>query len=83
MIKKGFIKNSLILTGFSLCMRISGVVFGMFIAAQVGAECMGLYQLTLSAFVFALTVATAGISVAVTRVLTVESGRGTRATSGR
>lgn len=67
-------KNSLVLTGFSLVMRVAGIAFSMYVAAGVGAEGMGLYQLTYSAFAFAVTMATAGISVAVTRVLTEEQG---------
>ena len=67
-------ENSLVLTGFSIAMRVAGIAFSMYVAAGVGAEGMGLYQLTYSAFTFAVTLATAGISVAVTRVLTEEQG---------
>lgn len=72
--KTSIIKNALTLTGFSVVMRISGIAFSMYVSASVGAEGMGLYQLTFSAFALAVTVATAGISVAVTRVLTEEQG---------
>lgn len=72
--KTSLMKNSLVLTGFSLAMRIAGIAFSMYVAAGVGAEGMGLYQLTYSAFTLAVTMATAGISVAVTRVLTEEQG---------
>lgn len=72
--KTSIMKNSLVLTGFSIAMRVAGIAFSMYVAAGVGAEGMGLYQLTYSAFTFAVTLATAGISVAVTRVLTEEQG---------
>lgn len=72
--RRNIITNSLILTGFSIAMRVSGILFSMYIASGIGAEGMGLYQLTYSAFAFGVTAATAGISVAVTRVLTEEQG---------
>ena len=59
-------------------MRVAGIAFSMYVAAGVGAEGMGLYQLTYSAFTLAVTMATAGISVAVTRVLTEEQGMNRR-----
>ena len=65
--KTSLMKNSLVLTGFSLAMRIAGIAFSMYVAAGVGAEGMGLYQLTYSAFTLAVTMATAGISVAMLR----------------
>ena len=76
--KTSIIKNSLVLTGFSIAMRVAGIAFSMYVAAGVGAEGMGLYQLTYSAFTLAVTMATAGISVAVTRVLTEEQGMNRR-----
>ena len=76
--KPSIIKNSLVLTGFSIAMRVAGIAFSMYVAAGVGAEGMGLYQLTYSAFALAVTMATAGISVAVTRVLTEEQGMNRR-----
>ena len=78
MVKTSILKNALILTAFSLLMRLSGIAFSKYISAGVGAEGMGLYQLTWSAFGLAVTAATAGISVAVTRVLTEEQGMGRR-----
>ncbi|MBE6935050.1 MAG: hypothetical protein E7458_00960 [Ruminococcaceae bacterium] len=80
--KRSIVKNSLILTGFSLAMRVSGILFSMYVATGIGAEGMGLYQLTYSAFAFGVTAATAGISVAVTRVLTEEQGRGRQGSEG-
>ncbi len=78
--QSSILKNAFVLTGFSVAMRIAGIAFSMYVAASVGAEGMGLYQLTYSAYALAITVATAGISVAVTRVITEEQGMGRRGT---
>jgi stage V sporulation protein B len=76
--KYSLMKNSLVLTGFSVAMRVAGIAFSMYVSAAIGAEGMGLYQLTYSAFALGVTMATAGISVAVTRVLTEEQGMNRR-----
>lgn len=76
-----FIKNAAILTASSLILRFAGIVFKIWLAAAVGAEGIGLYQLVFSVYVLAATFATSGISTAVTRLvadeLAIGSARGT------
>lgn len=48
-------------------MRIVGVAFNVYISNRIGAEAMGLYSLITSVWGFALTLATSGINLAVTR----------------
>ena len=76
-----FIKNAAILTASSLILRFAGIIFKIWLAAAVGAEGIGLYQLVFSVYVLAATFATSGISTAVTRLvadeLAIGSARGT------
>lgn len=71
-----FLKNTVILTGASLVLRGIGMVFRVYLAAQIGAQGMGLYQLITTVYNLALTIATAGISVAATRMITEEIALG-------
>lgn len=75
---KRILRDAVILTVFSLIMRVSAIAFSMFLSSHIGAQGVGLNQLVFSAFSFAVTFATAGISVAVTKILTEEYGRGVR-----
>lgn len=65
-----FFKNAAILTITSLLLRSAGMIFRIYTSGVIGAEGMGVYQLILSVYVLASTFATAGISTAVTRLVT-------------
>ncbi len=69
--------NALLLTAASLLMRTAGVAFQVAISNRAGAEAMGLFSLMSGVYGFALTVATSGIHLGVTRVVaeTVSLGR--------
>ena len=67
-----FVANAAILGGVSIFMRIIGVIFNAYAANVVGAEGIGIYSLISSAYVFAVTVATSGINLAVTRLVSEE-----------
>lgn len=73
-----FIKNALILTVSSLVLRFAGIIFKVWLAAAVGSEGIGLYQLVFSVYVLASTFATAGISTAVTRLTAEELALGSK-----
>ena len=62
------IGGALILTVISLAVKVAGMLFRIFLTARIGTEGMGLYQLTLSVYSMFATVATAGFSVAVSRL---------------
>ncbi len=66
--KRVFYKNTAVMTGCSLVLRLMGIVFRIFISNRVGAEGMGLYQLVFSVYVLGTTFATSGIITAVTRL---------------
>lgn len=65
-----FIKNALILTATAFVLRIIGMIFRVWLAGNIGAEGMGLYQVIFSVYILASTFATSGISTAVTRTVT-------------
>lgn len=70
--KTVFIKNAAILTASSLILRFAGIIFKVWLAAKIGAEGIGLYQLVFSVYMFAATFATSGICTAVTRLVSEE-----------
>ncbi len=74
--KGTFVKNTVILTGASLALRGVGMVFRVYLAAKIGAQGMGLYQLITTVYNLFLTVATAGVGVAATRMITEELALG-------
>ena len=75
-LKKRFVKNAAILTVTSLLLRSVGIFFRVYLSGKIGAEGMGLYQLIISIYVLGSTFAAAGITTAVTRMVTDELARG-------
>ncbi len=72
MTKTVFIKNAAILTISSLILRFVGIIFKVWLAAKIGSEGIGLYQLVFAVYMFAATFATSGICTAVTRLISEE-----------
>ena len=64
-----FIASGLLLTFSALIMRSISVSFGAYVSRTAGAEAMGVFSLIMSVFGFALTVATSGVNLAVTRMI--------------
>ncbi len=73
-----FIKNALILTVSSFILRFAGIIFKVWLAALVGSEGIGLYQLIFSVYALVSTFATSGISTAVTRLIAEELALGSK-----
>lgn len=65
---KTYLKNAALLTGAGLALRALGMVFRVFIAARLGAEGMGLYQLILSVSLVFVSLASSGINAASVRL---------------
>ena len=61
--------NAMLLTLASLLMRTVGVSFQVVVSGRVGAEAMGLFSILLGVYGFALTLATSGIHLGVTRMV--------------
>ena len=76
---KKFVKNAAMLISTALIMRTVGVIFNAYAANTIGAEGMGLYSLVMSVYVFAVTLATSGINLAVTRLVSEELALGREA----
>ena len=74
--KKSFFKSGIILTMVTLAIRSVGMFFGAYISRIVGAEGTGLYTLIMTVYSFALTFATSGISLTVTRLVAAAIGEG-------
>lgn len=56
------------MTAFSLLTRLIGVLLRLYLSARVGSEGMGLYQLVMSVYGLFATLATGGLTVAVSRL---------------
>lgn len=66
---KKFFYNASLLTLTSLFMRGVALAFNVWISNKVGAEALGLFSLISGVYGFALTLATSGISLTVTRMV--------------
>ncbi len=71
-----FLKNASIMAASAVLMRTVAVSYQAYLSARVGAEGMGLFTLTMSIYSFAITFATSGIQLAVTRLVSECLGRG-------
>lgn len=65
---KQYFYNAMLMTGAALLMRAVSVAFNVYVMGKLGADGMGLLTLVSSAYGFAVTFATSGISLAVTRM---------------
>ena len=74
--KRQFFKSGAMLAAVALAMRGVSLLFNSYITEKVGAEGMGLLSLTMSVYAFAVTFATSGVSLAVTRLVAAALGRG-------
>lgn len=73
--KREFFKSGLTLSFVALVMRSVTLAFNAFVTKRVGAEGMGILGLTMSVYAFAVTFATSGIALAVTRLVASALGR--------
>lgn len=67
---KSFFKTVAIVTVFSICEKCLGFLYRIFLSDKIGAEGIGLYQVTLSIFSLILTVCCSGTPVTVSRLIT-------------
>jgi len=67
-----FIINGIILTISSFLMRAVTMGFSVYISNKVGAEAIGVFQLIISVYMFFITIATSGIKLATTKVISEE-----------
>ena len=74
--RRKFFINGGLLTAVGLLMRSSQLLFGAYISRRVGAEGIGLHTLIMTVFAFAVTFATSGVSLTVTRLVASAIGEG-------
>ena len=63
-----YLKNAAIMTATGLILRAVGMLFRIYIAGKIGAQGMGVYQLITTAYTMAVTLGTAGLTLAATRI---------------
>ena len=68
MARQSYLKNAAILTGTGLLLRAAGMFFRIYIAARIGAEGMGLYQLIMPVCSVLLSVTAVGLTSAVSNL---------------
>ena len=71
-----FVVNGIILTLTALLMRTVSLAFNAYITKKVGAECIGLFSVIMSVYGFVVTLATSGINLASTRMVSEYIGVG-------
>jgi len=76
--RRRFFYNGFILTLVALAMRTVSLFFGAYVTRTVGEVGMGLYTLVSTVYGFAVTLATSGISLTVTRQVATALGRAER-----
>ncbi len=64
-----FIKNAALLTATSFILRLLGIVFKVWLAANIKSEGIGLYHLVFSVHILAISFAAGPLPVAVTRLV--------------
>ena len=78
--RQSYLKNAALLTGSDIVLRLAGMGLRIDLANALGGEGMGLYQLVLAVYSLFVTVATAGVSAASTRLMAEElAGKPARA----
>ena len=70
--RQSYFKNAALLTGADIVLRLAGLGLRIWLANALGGEGMGLYQLVLAVYSLFVTLATAGVSVAATRLMAEE-----------
>ena len=68
--------NATFLSAAALLMRTVGVSFQVYVSNRAGAEAMGLFSLLTGVYGFALTLATSGLHLGVTRLVVDATGTG-------
>ncbi len=81
--KTKFIYNGLLLSTVGLAMRGTQLLFGAYIARTLGADGVGVNTLVMMVYSFALTFATSGITLTVTRLVASLVGEGRENECGR
>ena len=74
--RERFFRSGAMLAAVGLSIRTVAMLFGAFVTRSVGAEGTGLYTVIMTVYSFAVTFATSGISLTVTRLVAEAVGEG-------
>lgn len=74
--KNALVRNTAVLTVSALAMRVTGMLWQVWLAGRIGAAGVGLFQLVMSVGFLFSTVAISGVRFAVTRLVSEELGLG-------
>lgn len=74
--KESLVRGALVLTVAGLVIRVSGLIYQMFLAAWLGGEGIGIYRMALPAFWAFYKLAVGGIPTALANLVTEHSSRG-------
>ena len=74
--RERFFRSGAMLASVGLTMRTVTMLFGAFVSRAVGAEGMGLHTVIMTVYAFAVTFATSGVSLTVTRLVAEAVGEG-------
>lgn len=74
--QKSFLGGAAILAGAGLVVKIIGAGFRLVLAAKIGTEGMGIFGLAYPIYAFLLVVSTAGLPVAVSRMVSAQTALG-------
>ena len=73
---KIFFINGIILTITAFIMKSIGMVFNLYISNKIGSEAVGVFSLVMSVYLFAITLATSGLSLACTCLVSEQFTKG-------
>ncbi len=81
--RQRFFINGILLTAVGLAVRTVSLAFNAYVTQKIGAEGMGLFTLIGTVYSFAVTFATSGISLTVTRLISSAKGEGRERDEGK
>ena len=71
-ILKTFLLNTIILLIGSIILQIINICFNIYISNTIGEEALGIFSLVMSVYMFGITLASAGINISATRIVSEE-----------
>ena len=75
---KSIFKTVAYVTAFSFAERFLGFVYRIFLSRKLGAEGLGIYQISLSVLGLFMTMTSAGIPITVSRIITKTKAKKTK-----
>ncbi len=65
---KSLVKTVVLITGFSVLIRIFGFLFRIYLSRTLGAEALGIYQVAFSVFMVLMTIISSGLPFIISRM---------------